>query len=132
MSYYLAILAGRLAMLFVGLASAYYLLFRVLNSMERGGLVSRHLKGAVAFARSSHPYVASLISLSAFYHVYVMWMTHPLGLKVASGLLVSLTVVLMANSGWALKLRPRTRWLRRLHRDGMLAMLAVLLIHRLI
>ncbi|MDR3560198.1 MAG: hypothetical protein P4N41_19565 [Negativicutes bacterium] len=131
MDYPLAIFAGRTAMAFVAVASGYYLLYILLGWRERRGALAGRLKPLVEYARVSHPYLASLISLTVIYHVYVMWMTHPLlDQKVMTGISVSAAVSLMANSGWALVFRPRSSYLRRGHRLGMFLLLVVMAFHR--
>jgi hypothetical protein len=132
MDYSLAILAGKTAMVLVALSSGYYLLHILFAALERGGMHSWRLKTAVHYARVSHPFLASLISLSVIYHVYVMWMTHSLGVKVGSGIAVSVMVALMANSGWALRLRLHSHRLRQSHRLGMYLLFVVLFGHRLL
>ena len=132
MNYHLAVTAGQFAMVFVLLAATYHILHLLLNSFKRGGMPARHLETAVFFARISHPYVSSLISLAAAYHVFVMWMTHPLNFKMGSGVLGSFAVIVMANSGWLVKLGPRLGWPRRVHRKGMYFLLAVLVVHLLL
>jgi hypothetical protein len=133
MNYPLALLAGKVAMLFVVLAASYFLVHVVLVWLLHGDITLREagrLQVMHGYARISHPYLASLISLSAFYHVYVMLFRYPWSHKVLSGILVSATVLVMANSGWALKLRPHSARLRRVHHVGMLVLLALVIVHR--
>lgn len=132
MDYPLAILVGKLALAFVGVALLYHLLDALLRRLRRKDAPARvcdPLAAAVAVARASHPYLASLISLSAAYHVYVMWMTHALGPKMWSGLLVSAGVVFMANTGWALKLFAGNGRLRLAHRCGTVGLLLLAAVH---
>lgn len=132
MDYTLAITAGYSSLIIVGLAAAYYPLSLLLDRRLRADIPPAgydRLRLAVAIARFSHPFIASLISMAAAYHVYVMWFTYPAGLKVATGILVSSGVVLMANTGWALKFRPNGGRLRRAHRLGMYVLLALLAVH---
>lgn len=134
MDHQLALTAGYTSLAIVGLASAYYPLYRLLDRRLAADATPescRRLRSAVALARATHPYMSSLISLAAAYHVYVMWFTRPPGLKVISGLLVSGGLVLMANSGWVLKFRPGGGRLRRAHRTGMYIMFLLLTIHLL-
>jgi len=116
-------------MALVALSCGYYLLHVLLAELERRDMCVWRLRAIVAYARISHPYLASLISLSVIYHVYVMWMTHILDVKVFSGIAVSTMVALMANSGWALRFRPR---IRQLHQLGMYLLFLVLAGHRLL
>lgn len=132
MDYSLAILAGKTAMVLVALSSGYYLLHTVLVALERRDRYVWHLKTVVRVARISHPYLASLISLSVLYHVYVMWMIHPPDAKVYSGIGVSILVTLMANSGWALLLRPHNRRLRKSHNLGMYFLFVMVIGHSLL
>lgn len=132
MDYSLAIIAGRTAMTLVGLSCGYHLFHILLGQLERRDKPLWRLKSIVDYARISHPYLASLISLSVIYHVYAMWMTHPLNDKVLSGIVVSAIVSLMANSGWALRFRLHNRHLRKSHYIGMYLLLLVLTGHYLI
>jgi hypothetical protein len=132
MDYSLAMMAGRTAMAMVALSCGYYLLHIILVALERRDMDVWRLRSIVKCARISHPYLASLISLSVIYHVYVMWMTHPLGAKIFSGIGVSTMVALMANSGWALRLRLNSRRLRQAHLLGMYILFLVLAGHHLL
>lgn len=132
MDHTLAMTAGYSSLIIVGLAAAYYPLSLLLDRRLRADIPPAgcaRLRLAVAVARVTHPFLASFISMAAAYHVYVMWFTHPAGLKVASGLLVSAGVVLMANTGWALKFRPNGGRLRRIHRSGMYLLFVLLAVH---
>jgi hypothetical protein len=132
MNYPLALLFGKVALAFVGVALVYHLLDATLRRLRRrdaSAAVCDRVARAVALARASHPYLASLISLAAAYHVYVMWMTHGLNPKMWSGLLLSLAVAFMANTGWALKLFPGRGRLRLAHRIGTVILLIFAAIH---
>jgi hypothetical protein len=127
----LALWAGYSALGFLTAAGGYYPLHRLREHLVRkdSPAADGWLRVADAAARATHPYLASLISLAAAYHVIAMLLTRPFGLKTGSGLLVSAAVVFMANSGWLLKFRPQAGRVRRAHRFGMSILAALAFIH---
>lgn len=128
----LALWAGYASLAVLAAAAGYYPLHllreRLLRADSPSAGVGR-LKTAVTLARATHPYLASLVSMAAGYHVYVMLLTRPVGPKVASGLLVSAGIVLMANSGWIIKFRPSAGRVRRVHRAGAVILAALAVLH---
>lgn len=135
MDYGLAIASARLSLLLAALAAGYYLLRTLFVALQRRGLApeaAQYLRQAVAFARLSHPYVAALLGIAPLYHIYVMWMTHSLSLKVALGFAVAATVLFMAATGWWLKGYPAAMDARLVHRRGLFVLAAVLAAHRLV
>ncbi len=131
MDHELALWAGYSALGLLTAAAGYYPLHRLREHLARrdSPAAAGWLRAADAAASATHPYLASLISLAAAYHVIAMLLAGPLGLKAGSGLLVSATVVYMANSGWLLKFRPQAGRVRRAHRLGMPIIVAFAVIH---
>ncbi len=131
MDYELALWAGYSALGFLTAAAWYYPLHRLREYLARRDSPAANgwLRTADAVASATHPYLSSLISLAAAFHVFVMLLTRPPGLKTGSGLLVSAAVVFMANSGWLLKFRPQAGRVRRAHRFGMGVLGGLALIH---
>lgn len=126
----LALWAGYASVAVLAAAAAYFPLHLLRERRRRtDSPAAGRLNTAVALARAIHPYVASLVSLSAGYHVFVMLLVHPFGPKLASGLLVSAGVVVMANSGWLLKFRPEAGRVRRAHRNGAVLLVALAVLH---
>ena len=96
-----AIYLGKLAVAMIAVALLYYLLAAALRGLRRSGAstaVCVRLGRLVAFARATHPYLSTLRSPTAAYHVFVMFMMSAMGVKMWSGLLLSATVLLMANT----------------------------------
>jgi hypothetical protein len=134
MDYDLAILSARLSLLFVALASCYYLLRTAFVNLQRRGLrpaAAQRLRQAVAYARVSHPYIGPLLVLTAPYHVFVMWQVHPLSLKTALGMAVAAAVMDMLYSGWRLKANPAVMERRVFHRYSFFGLAILLAAHRL-
>lgn len=134
MDYGLAILAARVSLVVALLAPGYYLLRTAFVRLQRRGLepaAAQRLRQAVAYARVSHPYIAGILAVTAPYHVFVMWQTHPVGLKVALGMATTVAAAAMIVTGLRLKANPADMSLRELHRYGFFLMWAVLAAHRL-
>ena len=131
MDYELALWAGYSALGVLAVAAGYYPLHRLREHLLRrdSPAADGWLRAADSVACATHPYLSSLISLAAAYHVFVMLLTRPPGLKTGSGLLVSAVVVFMANSGWLLKFRPQAGRVRRAHRVGMGVLAGLAVIH---
>lgn len=131
MDHEFALWAGYSALGFLTAAAGYYPLHRLRERLlcKDSAAANGWLRTADAAAGATHPYLASLISLVAAYHVVAMLLAHPLGFKTGSGLLVSTAVVFMANSGWLLKFRPQAGRVRRAHRFGMFILAALAVIH---
>ncbi len=128
----LALWAGYASLAVLAAAAGYYplhLLRERLLQADSPAAGNGWLAAAVARARATHPYLASLVSLAAAYHVYVMLLTRPFGAKLASGLVVSAGVVVMANSGWVIKFRPSAGRVRRLHRLSAVLLAALAGLH---
>lgn len=132
MSYMLAIWLGRTALLLAALAPLHYFLRLLFIRLQRGKpAAALRLRGAVAFTRSTHPYIGLLMAAASWYHIYVMGSTHPWSLKVGLGMGTAAVVFFMAASGWRLKGQPAALLLRRLHRSGFFLLAVLLLAHRL-
>ncbi|HWQ61428.1 MAG TPA: hypothetical protein VN521_03910 [Negativicutes bacterium] len=135
MDYGLAITAARLSLGVAILAPGYYLLRTLFLVLQRRGLspeATQRLRQTVAYSRLSHPYIASLLVITPLYHIYVMWMAHPLGLKVVLGMVTAAAVLFMAATGLRLKGQPSAMAVRRLHRTGFFVLAVVLAGHRLV
>jgi hypothetical protein len=134
MDYAVALVAGKLALVLVVLATMYYFLRTVLvNLVQRKTATGIHLlRLAVSYARSAHPYIATLAILSAAYHGFTMWQFHTVNAKVLAGLGTAVTLACMGGSGWTLKLKPADTTLRTAHRSGMVVVLTLLLVHRVL
>ncbi len=135
MDYGLAIAAARLSLGLAVFAPGYYLLRTLFVVLQRRGLppaTAQRMRQAVNYARISHPYIAALLVVAPLYHIYVMWLVHPLGLKVVLGMTAATAVLFMATTGLRLKGQPAATVIRRLHRTGFFVLAVALAAHRLV
>lgn len=134
MDYATALAAGKLALVLIVLATAYYGLRTLLVNLTRRHIATgaQLLRQAVNYARISHPFIASLALLAAGYHGVTMWQHHAVSGQVLAGLGTAAALLFMGGAGWTLKLRPAAAALRTAHRRGMVVVWALLLTHRLI
>lgn len=135
MDYGIAIAAGRLALFLAVLAPGYYLLRTAYVRLQRRGLspeAAQRLRQAVTNARLSHPYIGGLLAVAPLYHIFAMWLFHPLSLKTALGMAAAAAVAFMAASGWRLKGDPAGMKVRQAHRYGFFVFAALLAAHRLV
>jgi hypothetical protein len=133
MDYYtLAIWLGRTALLLVVLAPLHYFLrLLFIRLQKQSPAAGQWLRGAVTFTRGTHQYLGLLVAATPLYHMYVMWSTHPFGLKVGLGMATATALYFMVITGWRLKSQPAELQLRNLHRPGFVVLWLLLAAHRL-
>lgn len=135
MDYNIALSMGKISFVLVLLAPLYYLLRKLLTLIISRGInpnIAKLLRSSVMYTRISHPYLGVLIPLCALYHMYVMWITHDLELKVWLGTLLAFTLFYMVGLGTMLKLHPANIQFRKIHRISALLIVTIAIAHRII
>ena len=134
MDYNIALYMGRITIILVLIAPFYYVLRTLLTSSISRSInpnAVKLLRSSVKYTRISHPYLGALIPLFAPYHMYVMWMTHDIGLKVGLGILLSFSLLYMVALGIMLRRQLANSNLRKIHRYSALLILALAILHRI-
>ena len=132
--YNIALSIGKISFALVLLAPLYYLLRKLVTvSISRGinPNIAKRLRSSMMYARISHTYLGVFIPLCALYHMYVMWLTHDLELKVWLGILLAFSLFYMVGLGTMLKLQPANVQLRIAHRISALLIVTLAIVHRI-
>ncbi|MDF2634243.1 MAG: hypothetical protein K0R78_1117 [Pelosinus sp.] len=134
MDYNIALSIGKISFILVLIAPLYSVLRTLFTVSISHGIspnIAKLLRSSVMYTRITHPYLGAFIPFCALYHIYVMWLSHVIGLKVLLGILLAFGLFSMVGLGIMLKSQPANFHLRKAHRVSALLIITLAILHRI-